>query len=390
MNLGRRSAETYRGKYETRLPPITINRHLKVSLSEQVAEGLRHAIRAGFYRPGDILPPLGALMSCLGISLRVARDAIRRLASDNLVMTRPRVGCQILHPRAKCRQGRVLAVASVENMTSYYHAALLLEIGRHMTESGYFFETVPLFLTKSGRVDLAPLKDRLMGPVSIVMAYHPVPSVSRYLSALSVPYVAVGSVSNMKCTTYVRNDGSKSVKTFVDACVRHGVRRALVAEYGDNRVIGDELDRIGICTERISIPVKFGLRVGEELERDVMNAVIARVNGWHSRNIPDVFCASDDFVTRGALAAFSHLGVRIPGDMWFVGGANDGASPVLPCKMSCFLYDPIVAAGVVSDALLRHMKGKNVPHDIFYERKFVFGDTFPSPKIALHGDTGIR
>ena len=93
------STGTYRGKYETRLPPITIDRYLKTSLSEQVAEGIRHAIQTGFYRPGDVLPPLGALTARLGISLRVARDAMRRLSCEKLVLSRPRVGCRVLNPK---------------------------------------------------------------------------------------------------------------------------------------------------------------------------------------------------------------------------------------------------------------------------------------------------
>ena len=123
--------DTFHGKYETRLPQIAIDRHLTACLSEQVAEGLRQAIRTGFYRAGETLPPLGALCDRLGISLRVARDAIRRLCADDLVLARPRVGCLVLQPHAKCHHGRVLAVAAVENMTTYCHAALLLEIGRH-------------------------------------------------------------------------------------------------------------------------------------------------------------------------------------------------------------------------------------------------------------------
>ena len=371
--------DTFHGKYETRLPPIAVDRHLKASLSEQVAEGLRHAIRTGFYRPGDILPPLGALCSRLDISLRVARDAIQRLTDDSLVFARPRVGCQVLQPNAKCHHGRVLAVASVENMTTYCHAALLLEIGRILNDAGYFFETVPLFPAKSGHVDLAPLEDRLMGPVNLVMAYHPAKAVSRRLSALAVPYVAVGSLSKMRSTTYIRGDSSLARKTFVEACVRRGVSRALVAVYGDRPFLGDELEAVGISVERMSIPVKFGLHVPEELERECMCLFAERFSANGGRGLPDVVCVGDDFMTRGALAAFAHLGIKIPGDVGFVGTANDGTAPALPCTLACFMNNPFKNAGVVASALLRHLSGKEVPHDILYSPEFAFGDTFPRP-----------
>ncbi len=366
------------GKYETRLPQIAIDRHLKVSLSEQVAEGLRQAIRTGYYRPGDILPPLGALRTKLGISLRVARDAIQRLTDDSLVLARPRVGCQVLEPHTKCHHGRVLAVASVGNMTTYCHAALLLEIGRLLNGAGYFFETVPLFPSKSGRVDLAPLEDRLRGPVNLVMAYHPLRTVSRRLSVLSVPYVAVGSISGMRSTTYIRPDNSQARNTFVEACVRHGVRRAFVAVYGDHHTLADELEATGIAVEYLSIPVKFGARAAEELERDCMRLFEERFGDTHGRkHLPDVICVCDDFMTRGALTALAHLGIKIPDNVKFVGTANDGAAPATPCSMACFRYNPFENANIVANALLRHLSNKEVSHDIYYAPAFMFGDTFP-------------
>lgn len=377
------STETYRGKYETKLPPITIDRYLRTSLSEQVAEGIRHAIQAGFYRPGDVLPPLGALAARLGISLRVARDAMRRLSCEKLVLSRPRVGCRVLNPKAKCHHGRVLAVAAVENMTSYYHAVLLLEVGRILTEAGYFFELVPLFMSDTSRIDFAQLTNKLRSPVNLVMAYHPVTAVSRRLAALSVPYVAVGSVSKMRCTTYIHHNGSNARTVFVDACVRRGVRRVLLAVYGDHFALGDELERAGIAVERIRIPVKFGLKVGERLERDSMNAFIEQLKGLRSRrSLPDVVCATDDFMVRGALAAFAHLGIRIPADVEFVGAVSDGAAPVMPCSMACFCYDPIADAKTVAETLLSYLNGRSVPRDVFLESRFLFGDTFQKGCVA--------
>lgn len=371
------TSATHRGKYETRLPPLSIDRYMRVSLSEQVADGLRRAILDGFYKPGDVLPPLGALTSQLDVSLRVARDAIQRLSRENLVMVRPRVGCRVLHQNAKCRHGRVLAVAGVENMTSYYHSVLLLELGRLMTQAGYLFELVPLFKSKSGRVDFAPLTDKLRSPINIVMGYHPPASVSRRLTGLAVPYVAVGSSSKMRCTTYVRGDGTNARKIFVDACVRRDVRRALVAVYGCRHSLGDELELKGVDVERIVIPVKFGLKVGERLERESMEAVASRLVEMREDNRPpDVICAGDDFITRGALAACEHLGMRIPEDVEFVGSVNDGAAPAMPLSMACFRHDPVATAKTVAKTLLGHLRGNRVPHDVFFKTEFAFGDTF--------------
>ena len=367
------------GKYETRLPPVAIDRLLRTSLSTQVADGLRQAIRSGFYRPGDILPPLGALAGHLDISLRVARDAVSRLVEENLVMSRPRVGCQVLKPRTKCRHGRVLAVASVENMTSYFHAALLLEVGRLITAAGYVFDIVPLFMSRTGRHDLSPLDDKLRGPVDLAMAYHPVPCVSRRLLRLHVPYVAVGSLSGMRCTTYVRHDGVKAMADFVDACLRRGVHRVLVATYGRNQTVADALERVGVEVERISVPVKFGWRAGEQLEQDVTEVFLSRFARTQGRRcMPDLICATDDFVMRGALAALSRLGIRVPDDVSFVGTAIEGAPSSMFRSLACFRYDPFDAAHRVADAVLRHLGGKSAPKEVLCGYDFAEGDTFPA------------
>ena len=47
------------------------------------------------------------------------------------------------------------------------------------------------------------------------------------------------------------------------------------------------------------------------------------------------------------------------------------------CTLACFRNNPFKNAGVIASALLRHLSGKEVPHDILYSPEFVFGDTFP-------------
>ena len=115
-----------------------------------------------------------------------------------------------------------------------------------------------------------------------------------------------------------------------------------------------------------------------------MNAFIERLKGLRSkRSLPDVVCATDDFMVRGALAAFAHLGIRIPADIEFVGAVSDGAAPVMPCSMSCFFYDPIADAKTVAGTLLSYLNGRSVPRDVFLESRFLFGDTFLPPSRQL-------
>ena len=95
--------------------------------------------------------------------------------------------------------------------------------------------------------------------------------------------------------------------------------------------------------------------------------------------MPDVIVAHDDYVERGAIAALVHLGIKIPGDVFFVGLASKGAMPCHVQNLARFVVDPVVESKVVADAVLGHLGGKDVPQDVRYPVKFAFGDSFPRP-----------
>ena len=368
------------GRYVTALPPIKVDRRLETCLSAQVADGLRRAIRTGFYRPGDVLPPLGALMSHLGISLRVAREAIRKLTDENLVLARPRVGCKVLPKRTRCLHGRVLAVASIVNTTSYYAATLQTEIGRRLTAAGFVFESAPLFLSPSGRPDFTTLTDQLRAPVNLALALFPVPSVARRLVTARIPFVEVGTASGVRSLAHILEaDYGAAEDAFVHACLERRGRRAFVLAYASDRGMAERLERAGIAVERRLIPVKFGNGLLEELEHEAMSIVLERFGAARGTRgaLPDVVYAYDDFVTRGALSAFAHLGVRIPEDVGFVGFANTGFVPCHPGTLARFQMNPFSDAELVSGVLLDILNGKGVPSEIRFGPTFVPGDTFP-------------
>ncbi|MGH3550063.1 MAG: GntR family transcriptional regulator [Pseudonocardiaceae bacterium] len=63
---------------------------------QRVADDLRQAIAAGTYRPGDQLPTLAELTTRYGIAVMTARDAIRHLATEGLVVSRQGKGAYVL------------------------------------------------------------------------------------------------------------------------------------------------------------------------------------------------------------------------------------------------------------------------------------------------------
>jgi DNA-binding GntR family transcriptional regulator len=63
---------------------------------QRVADDLRHAIATGTYQPGDQLPTLAELTARYSIAVMTARDAIRQLVADGLVVSRQGKGAYVL------------------------------------------------------------------------------------------------------------------------------------------------------------------------------------------------------------------------------------------------------------------------------------------------------
>jgi len=63
---------------------------------QRVADDLRRAIAAGTYGPGDQPPTLAELTTKYGIAVMTARDAIRQLVADGLVVSRQGKGAYVL------------------------------------------------------------------------------------------------------------------------------------------------------------------------------------------------------------------------------------------------------------------------------------------------------
>jgi GntR family transcriptional regulator, transcriptional repressor for pyruvate dehydrogenase complex len=76
------------------------------SLTEDLVRRLGAEIRSGSLQPGERLPTEQALVSALGVSRTVVREAVAALKADGLVITRQGVGAFVA-PHAQRRQFRI-------------------------------------------------------------------------------------------------------------------------------------------------------------------------------------------------------------------------------------------------------------------------------------------
>ena len=135
--MGKKSLQM---KEKARRPlPFRVYRNIAENLSDQVADGLRQAIMTGYYRKGEALPNLDEIAAALGVSLRIPREAIAKLAAESLVSPRPRLGCIVLGRRESLWRGRVLAITTDFAEGSFHSSVLLGELRRRLAAAGETF-----------------------------------------------------------------------------------------------------------------------------------------------------------------------------------------------------------------------------------------------------------
>ena len=99
-----------------RFPPFALDRTAGEGLGVQLTEGMREAIRIGFYRPGDLLPAVNPLADRLGVSEIVVRRAYRQLVEEGLLSARRRIGHCVRTSEKPLWRGHVLCVMTAHDL----------------------------------------------------------------------------------------------------------------------------------------------------------------------------------------------------------------------------------------------------------------------------------
>ena len=72
--------------------PFKLERGRRGCLAEQIAALLREAIVTGYYKPGDVLPPIRELAHMLEVGRVNVERAIAKLTDEGLINPRPKIG----------------------------------------------------------------------------------------------------------------------------------------------------------------------------------------------------------------------------------------------------------------------------------------------------------
>ena len=356
--------------------PFAVNRLDARSFVEQVVQGLREAIAAGVYKPGDRLPTWREMALQLKVSEKVPRQAIARLSREGLVVSRRSVGARIAEGVQRKWNGRVVFATQDVGCSSYFIATLLVELRRLIVERGYLFETVTCPLLKDRTADPAFLVEALKRKTDLCVLNVDARTLSRVVSRLAkVPILAFDSRPDhrFRCD-YVGIDCDAACPEFVHHCREEGIRRVLDMNLvqGGCVNVSPALRRIGISVETITVQKEGTDAVFSDIIRSSLEMLRKRLSVG---NLPDLIVFNDDYVAIGRLQALLAERIDVPRDVRVVTFSNRGFGPVFIRPLTRFELDPVAVAVELADRIFAHLEKRPLP-DVNVGTRYVRGETF--------------
>ena len=361
-----------------RLPPFGINRDVRRTLVDQITDGIRGAIRTGYYRPGDRLPPMRIFEEAFGVSRIVTNAVMANLTAEGLVQPRRGAGAEVLNPGERIWKGSALVVFRDESGV-FYMNVLGGRIRDRLVRGGYLVSQVAVPNGARGR-DFALLDANLRQHIDLAILVFDDAAIESRLSSAGVPYIVVGDGGGnaSTCVGTIRYRRAAASSAIARQCAATGVRSVLqvtVAEFPH-----DDLDEAfaGTGIRVKSLKICRAANTGHPLDflkgaADAFERRIAKGRDW----LPDLLYFADDHLATGAFAVLPSHGIRIPEDVKVVSWANAGYGPVFRMSVARVEMDPVADGDVVAAHAIAYLESRQRVAGAFLEPTYVEGETFP-------------
>ena len=367
---------------------IAIVRDSGQSLTDQLVDGLRSAIRLGRWKGGERLPTRAELMAKCGVSRNVVQSAIRRLVAEGLVCSRPRLGCIVARSSRRAMRGVVLEVDTGSGIP-YWNARFSESLRRALSAERIDCRNVGLSYDRNDKLigfdrerleyELAQRPDLVV----VVSSMSRTAGLQRILDAHDIPYVVTGCSANGNHPRLLWSRmGGKTARIgeFVADCVRAGIRSVMWLAYSEKSGFDPrlELERNGIAVETLlawnkSLGHDIGLGQYMALARDCM------LERMRKGRLCDLLFIADDYFAMGAIPVLLENGVRIPKDLKLVTQCNKGFGPVLTKSLARIECDPAAMAAECARGIAEWIKTERFPELDPPRPIYVRGETFPVP-----------
>ena len=335
---------------------------------------IKSEIASGRLKAGEALPTMKVLAESSGLSFRIARGAVERLAKEGYVRSRPHVGTVVLPRDVHALHGKVLFVLPDVDASSYHATQIADALRRRLTTAGYVLTTAVFF--QDPRRDLSFLKCELAHAPDLVLVMYSMPHIRPYLREAGFRCIYVyGDEPTAEEGPWIRFSADAAISVFAEHCVRTGVRRVVQVRFDGNETpdAASTLAATGIACTWKRIPRWDVLGRYEGIERAAYDAFLALPR----EEFPDVFLFWDDFVAQGALTAFMKRGIAIPDDVKVVVLSNRGLGPVYPEPLTRFECDAAAIGEKGAEFTLSMLAHGRVPRPPVVAPQYVFGTTFP-------------
>ena len=358
--------------------PFTVSRDVGAGLVDQMVAGVKDAITCGRYRIGDRLPSINDFARLLGVSRRVPKTALRRLADDGWIVPQLRKGYLVSNPRVPVWKGRVLIVA-----VNSQHAMLAstLRLRDVLESNGYLVQITFVRYLENGSFDLRSFRAALFGTFDLACCQRPIKEIAECLAESRIPYVLGCARPRPE---YLPHDqcyrgcvcGDDGFVSDVAAALRKArVRRIAFVNFQD---VFDRyavrLRRFGFDVDVVHTPFEGQYATARRVRDGAARYFAERYGAGCDGALPDAFFFMDDYVADGALCAFARAGLRIPQDARVVTLYNNEVGLAYQADFTRVEYDSREAADVYAGYLLAILAGRRVaaPRIGF---RFVQGET---------------
>lgn len=335
---------------------------------------IKGEIAGGRIKAGTSLPTIHELAEASGLTFRVARGVVERLAKEGYVRSRPRVGTVVLPRDIRVQRGKVLLVLPDVDASSFHATQIADALRRRLSAAGYVFTTA--VFSQDPMRDNAFLDYELANAPDVVVVLYSMPHIRRHLREKGVRCIFVyGDEPAKNDGPWIRFAADEAIAVFAEQCVRKGVRLVEQVRFDGNETpdAAATLAAAGVTCSWKTISRWDVLGRYEGIKRASYEAFF----DLPREKFPDVFLFWDDFVAQGALTAFIERRIEMPEDVKVVVMSNRGFGPVFAEPLTRIECDAAAAGEKVADFTLAMLAKGRIPPPPVISPQYVFGATFP-------------
>ena len=347
--------------------PFTLDS--KSSPTQQMVAGVKSAIAARHWKPGDTLPTAAEFRKALGSGGYVPRTALRQLADEGVIILKKHVGAVVARqqPTVQC-MGRI-AFISCGRRESYYenvHAFALQDIFEQAGWDLVHIMTPRADNSKSCKPDLSSLQRQLKQGIDFAICFTESREVAAELDKSHVRYIYEGGSGrefpNAIATINLEIESQDCIEQLASFWHQSRIRNVLVVDFDHvmPRNVLAAFAKHGMFLRRLVVKHPRDGNYLRDIQQAGLNAIAQEFASGKSRgNPPDAVFFYDDYLAAGGLTALSATGIHIPEDLYVATLANKGLGPVWFKPLTRLEYDPVGNARLIGNYVLKLLSGRN-------------------------------